>query len=300
MREVRIGPLQQHELGDANRIFNVAFGTFLGAPDPASFFGDRSFLLPRWEIGATILAARIDDRLIGSNVVTRWGSFGFFGPLTILPEFWDQGVAQRLLEKTVELFDAWGVHQSGLYTFATSAKHVNLYQKFGYWPRYLTAIMTKTPQQSDNAPLLLSSLPQKDRDKAIKNCRQLASAVYDGLDPTGEMKAAETILMREGEAVDAFAICRTGADTEGGSKLCYIKFGAARNATAFDSLLNACECFAASRGLTVEAGVNLAREDAYRRLRARGFRTLAQGIAMQRPHEPGFNAPGVYVIDDWR
>ena len=71
MSEVRIGPLQQHELGEANRIFNVAFGTFLGTPDPASFFGDRSFLLPRWEGGATILAARIDGRLIGSNVVTR-------------------------------------------------------------------------------------------------------------------------------------------------------------------------------------------------------------------------------------
>jgi hypothetical protein len=71
MSEVQIGPLQEYELAEANRIFNVAFGTFLGASDPASFFGDRSFLLPRWEGGATFLAARIDHRLIGSNVVTR-------------------------------------------------------------------------------------------------------------------------------------------------------------------------------------------------------------------------------------
>ena len=34
----------------------------------------------------------------------------------------------------------WAVH------VPAKAKHVGLYQKFGYWPRYLTAIMTRTPQ----------------------------------------------------------------------------------------------------------------------------------------------------------
>ena len=100
--------------------------------------------------------------------------------------------------------------------------------------------------------------------------------------------------------MEAFATCRTGENTEGGSKLCYIKFGAARVGEAFDRLLDACESFAASRGVGLEAGVNLAREDAFRRMRAHGFRTMAQGIAMQRPHEEGFNGAGVYVIDDWR
>ena len=68
----------------------------------------------------------------------------------------------------------------------------------------------------------------------------------------------------------------------------------------FDKLLDACEAFAASRGATVEAGVNLAREDAYRRMRARGYRVTMQGVAMQRPHADGFNRADVYVIDDWR
>jgi len=50
----------------------------------------------------------------------------------------------------------------------------------------------------------------------------------------------------------------------------------------------------------VEAGVNLAREDAYRRMRARGYRVATQGVAMQRPHADGFNRADAYVIDDWR
>jgi hypothetical protein len=68
----------------------------------------------------------------------------------------------------------------------------------------------------------------------------------------------------------------------------------------FDRLLDACDAFAASRGASIEAGVNMAREDAWRRMRAHGYRVAMQGVAMQRPHVEGFNRPDAYVIDDWR
>ena len=44
--------------------------------------------------------------------------------------------------------------------------------------------------------------------------------------------------------------------------------------------------------------MNVARHDAYRMMIERGFRTLMQGVAMQRPNEPGFNRPDCFVIDD--
>ena len=44
----------------------------------------------------------------------------------------------------------------------------------------------------------------------------------------------------------------------------------------------------------------MARHEAYRRILDRGFRTDLQGVAMHRPNEPGYNRPGVYLIDDWR
>jgi hypothetical protein len=65
-------------------------------------------------------------------------------------------------------------------------------------------------------------------------------------------------------------------------------------------LLNVCDEFAAARGATIEAGMNLAREDAFRRMRRHGYRVLTQGVAMQRPHLAGFNRTDAYVIDDWR
>jgi hypothetical protein len=76
--------------------------------------------------------------------------------------------------------------------------------------------------------------------------------------------------------------------------------GGAGAGERFDELLDACEDFALSRGAIVEAGVNPAREDAYRHMRARGYRVTLQGIAMQRPHADGFNRADAYMIDDWR
>ena len=146
-QSIQVGPLKQSELEEADRIVRVAFGTFLGLPNPPDFMGDRDFMTPRWRSAhVKVIAAREGGRLIGTNVVTRWGSFGFFGPLTVLPEYWDRGVAQRLLESTMTIFDRWGVRHTGLFTFPHSARHVGLYQKFGYWPRYLTAVMTLTPE----------------------------------------------------------------------------------------------------------------------------------------------------------
>jgi GNAT superfamily N-acetyltransferase len=310
--KIRVGLLKKQEVEEADRIVRLAFGTFLGVPNPLEFMGDRHFLKPRYSSRhVKVLAARDGGRLIGTNVVTRWGSFGFFGPLTVLPDYWDQGVAQRLLEPAMAVFKRWGVRHTGLYTFANSAKHVALYQKFGYWPRYLTAIMNG-PAEGKGAenPTLLSSLKKGSREEAILDCARLANKVDKGLDLTGEIRAAlaqpasDVVLHYTGTVLDGFAVCLQGPGSEGGEKTCYIKFGAARAGSGaedrFDRLLAACEGFASSRHATIEAGVNLAREQAYRRMRSRGYRVAAQGVAMQRPHAEGFNRSGVFVIDDWR
>jgi GNAT superfamily N-acetyltransferase len=315
---IKVGLLKQSELDEADRIVRLAFGTFLGLPNPLDFMDDRDFMRPRWRsTHVKVIAAREGDRLIGSNVATRWGSFGFFGPLTVRPEYWDRGVAQRLLEVTMTIFDRWGLRHTGLFTFPQSAKHVGLYQKFGYWPGYLTAIMTRTPETAPapqakraDAPVLLSAFTKSQREQAIQACRKLTYKIDKGLDLTDEIRAV--LAQRTGDVVltytrgvlDAFAVCLTGAGSEGGEKMCYIKFGAARGGAGsgerFDKLLDACGAFASSRGATVEAGVNLAREAAYRRMRSRGYRVTLQGVAMQRPHADGFNRADVYVIDDWR
>ncbi len=311
-QSIKTGPLKESELKEAERIVRLAFGTFLGLPNPLEFMGDRGCIEPRWRsTNVKVIAARDGGRLIGSNVVTRWGSFGFFGPLTVLPEYWDRGVGQRLLESTMTVFDKWGVRHTGLFTFPASAKHIGLYHRFGYWPRYLTACMTLTPSDAEaETPVLLSGLKKSERDLAIEACARLTNKIDKGLDLTREIQSVlkqhtgDVVLTYTRGVLDAFAVCMNGPGSEGGAKTCYIKFGAARSGAGagerFDKLLDACDAFAASRGTSVEAGVNMAREDAWRRMRAHGYRVAMQGVAMQRPHGEGFNRPDAYVIDDWR
>jgi hypothetical protein len=213
----------------------------------------------------------------------------------------------------MKVYDEWGLRHTGLFTFAQSAKHVGLYQSFGYWPRYLTAIMNFTPQaeaQRTPAPVLLSTLKKSQREQAIQACAKLTDKIDKGLDLTDEIRAAlaqhtgDVVLTYTRSTLDAFAVCLHGPGSEGGEKICYVKFGAARGGAGagerFDRLLDACEAFASSRRAAIEAGVNAAREDAYRRMRSRGYQVVIQGVAMQRPHADGFNRPDAYVIDDWR
>ena len=176
---VRVRPLAAEDLDEADRICRVAFGTFLGVSEPEKTFGDADMVRTRWraEPGAA-LAADAGGRLAGSNFAANWGSVGFFGPLTVAPEYWDRAIAQRLLDATMDLFAAWGTRHAGLFTFAQSAKHVGLYQKYGFWPRFLTAIMSSPVRPgSGPASVRLSSVGDADR-AGVVGCR-LALRVGD-------------------------------------------------------------------------------------------------------------------------
>jgi GNAT superfamily N-acetyltransferase len=312
--EITIRQLRENDLPDADRIFRLAFGTFIGLPDPMTFAGDAAHVRTRWLVDpAATLGAEYANELIGSNFLTNWGSVGFFGPLTIRPDFWDKGVASRLLEPTMDIFAQWGTKLTGLYTFAQSAKHVHLYQKFGFWPQFLTAMMTKPVDQTLTASLWsgFSEVAEQGRAECLKACAELTGAIYGGLNvereirAVAEQKLGETVMIWDGSRLAGFAVCHCGAGSEAGSGALYIKFGAAGPGLAaeqnFDRLLEACEAFAASRGLEkLVAGVNTSRVAAYRRTLSRGFRTFTQGVAMLRSEYQGYNRPDVYVIDDWR
>ena len=84
--QIRIRPLEERDLAEADRILRLAFGTFLGLPDPLKMFGDSDFVYTRFRAAPdSALAAEADGQLVGSNFVTHWGSFGFFGPLSVVP-----------------------------------------------------------------------------------------------------------------------------------------------------------------------------------------------------------------------
>jgi GNAT superfamily N-acetyltransferase len=317
-----IRPLREDDLGEARRIMSRAFGTFIGLPEPERFAADQDLVRTRWlaDPGAAF-AAEEDGRLIGSNFATRWGSFGFFGPLTVDVPYWDRGIAQKLLEPIMASFARWDVNLAGLFTFAQSAKHVGLYSKYGFWPRSLTGVLSKpvggetaasARRRVVAAPQLYSAASAEEKTTILREARRVADAVYPGLDLEREIRAADeqrlgdTVLLRgaNGE-LDGFAVVHVGAETEAGVGAAYVKFGAvgagAGGRRGFDRLLDAVERFAVERGASrVDAGVNMAREKAFRAMRERGYRVGLQGVAMHRPNDPGYSKPHVFAIDDWR
>jgi GNAT superfamily N-acetyltransferase len=311
---VAIGPLAETDLAEADRVFRTAFGTFLGAPDPARFFGDADYVRTRWRAApGSALAATRDGRLVGSNFVTNWGSVGFFGPLTVDPSCWQQGIAKRLMEPTVELFDTWGTQNAGLFTFAASAPHVGLYQRFGFWPRVLTAIMSRPVARPATGPAgtPMSGIAGPARAAAIASVRDLTDAVFPGLDVTREIESVlaqglgDIVLLDGAAGLDGVAVCHIGAGTEAGSGNCYIKVGAVRPgpraARQFARLLRACHGLAAGRGATtLVAGANAGRDKAWMALAEAGFRSARLGVAMHRPNDPGYSRSDTYLIDDWR
>lgn len=311
---IRIRPMNEQDLEEARRVLNLAFGTFVGAPEPERFFGDMDYLGTRFNAPNTaVFVAEENGELLGSNVATRWGSVAFFGPLSVRPDRWDAGLGRRLLAPVLETFDAWNPSLRGLYTFAQSPKHVGLYHRHGFHPRFLTAIMFKPVENvtPGAAWTTWSALSDAERERAAAGVRALTDSIYPGLDITGEIESVaaqdlgDTILLGSADDVQGVAVCHTGANTEAGGGRCFIKFACAASgdgaAERFAALLEACEAFAADRGAqALSAGVNTAREEAYRAMLEHGFRTQIQGVIMHAPNEPGYSTPGRFVIDDWR
>jgi GNAT superfamily N-acetyltransferase len=334
--EICIRPLTDSDLQQADHIFRLAFGTFLGLSDPMTYAGDADYIKSRFYANpSAAYAAEVNGKLVGSNITTYWGSVGFFGPLTIHPEYWNHGVAQKLLELTMKLFDKWNTKYAGLFTYANSLKHIDLYQKFNFWPYFLTIIMSKDISHNyNNKPRLkwskFSKLFDKkeidhteqyqlEQDKFLNICRRLTSTIYNGLDLSIEIlsaykqKIGDTVLLWQNHDDNddinitpiGLAVCHVGPGSEAGSNKCYVKFGAVKPGpdagNNFERLLEACEAFAAEKEMTyLIAGINTSRYNAYRKMLLKGFRSYTTGIIMQRNNESGYNRSDVYAIDDWQ
>jgi GNAT superfamily N-acetyltransferase len=312
---LKIRPLEERDLDEADRILRIAFGTYLKAPNPIEVFGDSDYVHTRYRTDpSAAFCAEVDGEVVGSNFATRWGSFGFFGPLTVRVDLWDQGVASRLMEPVVERFDSWGVRHAGLFTFPESPKHLALYNKFGFWPQELNPVLAKEVEATAGQvayETFSAARKSSTEEDILAQCRALTDAIYDGLDLEREIVAVdrqglgETVLLRDADGLAGFAVCHCGPRTEAGSGACFIKFAAARPGDGvearFEELVDACEALAVDRDLSrVVAGVNTARHGAHRALLGRGYRAMLNGVTLLRPKERAHYRPDVYVLDDLR
>jgi len=309
--------LREEEIEKAEELVRLAFGTFLNIPEPLENpLGRRNIAHRFHQDPRNVLAAILEGELVGMNVLTRWGSFAFFGPLTVRPELWGSNIGTRLVREALERFASNGVSNLGLFTFSDSPKHLGLYHKFGFCSRFLTPLMEKQIEAPtlDNSELYqtFGDLDQEKRKALLSKLRNLTNALYPGLDLTSEIELVEArkmgdsvIILNEDSQPVGFAIIQSGVNTEAGLNRCYVKFGATvlgpEGAEYFGRLLSACEAFAYQKKAEVlEAGINLSHREAFDLMLAKKYRISFIGVAMQKPNEPAHEREGTFVMDDWR
>lgn len=318
MNDIVIRHMTEEDIQEADRIIRLAFGTFRGLEDHENYRADARYANPRYNTDPSAsFVAELNGKIIGSNFGLHWGSVGIFGPLTIHPDYWNKGIGSKLMESVVRYFEKWCVTHSGAMTFANSPKHINLYRKFGYHPRFLIPVMSKKiepksiPSNSKSTWLRYSEY-KENQNKYLEECSQVTNTIYPGLDLELEIKAVDkmnlgdnVILFDESKEIVGFAICHCGINTEAGNDKCYVKFGAVKansdSQSNFMNLLNACEEFAVSKGLsTLVAGVNAGRYDAYQSMLNQNFSIDFLGVSLHRPNNDAYNITDRYVVDDWR
>jgi len=309
-----IRPLEEADVDAAEKVRRLAFGTYFGLSDPLSFSGTARLVESRrriWPDGA--LVAEKDGAILGVAISSRWGRLGLFGPLAVHPEHWRGGLAHSLLEASMPVFDCWRCSAVALFTFPASLTHIGLYQRYGFWSRSLTAIMSRPVTVPSPVPQArsLSAMSAAEQQDAIAQCAALTDRLYGGMDLRDELASviahptSDAIVLNEGSTIAGFVICHFGPHSETDTGSVYAKFAMARPgpnaARDFQRLIDAVNDFAHRNNATkVNTGVNMGAMEAYRLMMAAGFRTALHGIAMHRPWIDIYDRPDVLALEDWR
>ncbi|GAA4552611.1 GNAT family N-acetyltransferase [Pseudonocardia xishanensis] len=273
---MEIRALHEGDLDAADRVLRRAFAALLGRDEQR----DTDLVRTRWSAPHVVALGAFDGPgLVGSVFVTGWGSVGFVGPLSVEPSLWGRGIGSALFAAADGRL-AGMVHR-GLFTFAHSPAHHRLYQRFGYWPRFLTALMS-SPVAPAPAGVAWSVGSAADRADLDAGAARLAGTVFPGLDVRGEIatvldqKIGDVLVLGPVADPTGLAVVHDGPGSEAGSGLAYVKVALVRPGAGADfaRLVDACLGHAAAIGADrLVVGVNTARHRAYRHLGERGFVT---------------------------
>jgi hypothetical protein len=141
----------------------------------------------------------------------------------------------------------------------------------------------------------------EDRRGCLNGCCNLTTAIYDGLNVQNEINAVktqsvgDTVLLWHDESrrrLASFMPLRSWYRGWKRSLLHQVWHSSPRGQCCVKHLWR-------QKASRLVAGVNTQRHEAYRKMISLGFRNEIQGVVMDRPNEPAYNKPEIYLIDDW-
>jgi GNAT superfamily N-acetyltransferase len=275
------------------------------------------------------VAEEHDGRIVGVALAAAWGAIGVVGPVAVLTNHQNQGIAQQLLAAVDDFFEENKTALQGVVTYPTSAKHLMLYHRLGYRPKGLSLVMSRAlDRKNGGAPPAAavaktavkamsmtvrrySTLEEAKKKATLARIHRITNGVSRGLDLAKEIEIVDglalgdTLLVERGRDLIGFAIYHVPGVSEAPVGALYVKFlaldPAQKRTELLEQFIGAVEDLAMEAGLTrVIVPVYLRYFSAYSTLVKCGYQIDMTMVRMQRGKQEDYEDATHLVLDDWR
>jgi ribosomal protein S18 acetylase RimI-like enzyme len=243
--------------------------------------------------------------------------------VAVLTHYHNQSIAQQLIRAAEEFFEENKATLHGAVSYATSAKHLAIFHKFGYRPKSLLAVMSRALERPGTRSALprpprgtltvrrFSTLEETKKKAALQRFHRITNAVCKGMDLAKEVEIVDglalgdTLLLERGADLAGFAIYHTPGVSEAPAGSGYVKFLAIdpkqRKTEHLEQLIGSIEDLAQEQGLSrVILPVYLRYWQAYSTLVKCGYQVDLTMVRMQKGKQEDYEDPADLVLDDWR
>ena len=326
--KVQIRRVRKGDLSRVRDVFEQSFGDFLErqlGTRPRQAFNGAQYVHHRWlmEPWGCFVAEEDGSKLVGAALAATWGTLGLLGPVAVLTHYHNQSIAQQLIRAAEEFFEENKATLHGAMSYATSAKHLAIFHKFGYRPKSLLAVMSRALERPGTRGTLprpprgtltvrrFSSLEETKKKAALQRFHRITNAVCKGMDLAKEVEIVDglalgdTLLLERGADLAGFAIYHTPGVSEAPTGAGYVKFLAIdpkqRKTEHLEQLVGSIEDLAHEQGLSrVILPVYLRYWQAYSTLLKCGYQVDLTMVRMQKGKQEDYEDPADLVLDDWR
>jgi GNAT superfamily N-acetyltransferase len=247
------------------------------------------------------------DEIVAFNIAHRSGIEGWMGPLAVRPEWQGGGLGKEIVRAGIKWLSDRSARVIGLETMPRTMDNIGFYSGLGFLPTRLTITLTLDAASVDAPAHLYGRLGPREKAEVLAECLTLTRALLPGYDYSREitltdaLSLGDTLIVREGGQVVAFALCHTAPLVEGRTReeLRVLKL-VVSDLTYFEPACRALMDYARRSG-TRRVAFRVQGEylDAYARLAAMGARVRWTDLRMTLTGYPEPRAERGVVLSNW-
>ena len=284
-----VRPMAHADLKIAAEVTNAAFGSLSGRPA-----GEPTYPLPFFELRfasdphGCFVAVEETGSVLGAVFSVARGSLGWFGPLSVRPEFQQGGIGEALVAECLTSWAERDIRLTGLETFADSRFHLQFYGRLGFRPAW-TGLAFRGPAWERGMPagVEVGGL-MPDLDFLLPGLDVYAEVVA-----TTTLGAGQVLTTDDGVAIVHWS---SAFHPDAG----FVPFLAAPTRTSFDRLLASAEHLVREQGkqylVARTSGSAWPTLDA---LAARGYRAVGAMVRMKSGEDVDYDRGEKFYLDSW-